>query len=207
MHRKGCPLTSGRIVLWRTFPFLFISPIVSTLVLGHDLLIYLVVLYVFLIILLVQYRNLCHEWSTWTTKVPVISMEEITAWYEATLPELNDEKRPVLTGDALNKAAQVAFQLAVEAQGRGIRILSSKKSDSALVTKASKGLPFALWLLEKENPSPAKKTDTRPELFTKTWLTQVEQGLKNVQQLAQGLKEHSIFILFRQGRYDVRMIH
>lgn len=130
-------------------------------------------------------------------------MEEVTAWYQATLPEEPDEDVPVLTGDALNKAAQIAFQLAVEEYGRGKKSISLNKLNMNLVIKASKGLPFALWLLEKENPSPAKKIDTRPELFTKTWLVQVEQALKNVQQLAQGLKEHSIFILFRQGRYDV----
>jgi hypothetical protein len=203
MHRKGAPLTSGRTVLWRTIPFLFISPIVSTFVPNHDLTIYLAVLYAFLLLLLFQYRNLCHEWATWTAKVPVIKTDEVTAWYKTTAATSLDE----LTGDALVKAATNSFQEAVDAFSRNQKI-NGRKVDNPLVSKAAAGLPFALWLLEKETPSQDKKVKRsakgESELFTKIWLSKVEQALKSTQQLAQGLKEHSVFVLFRYGKYDVR---
>jgi hypothetical protein len=208
MHRKNAPLTSGRTILWRTIPFLFVAPLVSTFVPGHDLVIYLSCLYAFLLILLYQYRQLCYEWSvsTWTAKVPVIKTEEVTNWYKEEKLSNSEGEKSELTGDALDKAAAVAFQAAVEGFSQG-QMINRNKLQDCLVAKASHGLPFALWLLEKESPSPAKKSikDIKKdsEMFSKIWLAKVEQALKNTQQLAQGLKEHSVFVLFRHGKYDV----
>lgn len=198
MHRSGSPLTSGRTVLWRTLPFLFISPILSLLVPHHDLPIYLSVLYAFLLLLLIQYRNLCHEWNNWTNRVPIIKSDEVIAWYQTIVAEGECESAE-LKGDALSKAATTAFQDAVEAY--------NGKEHDPLVSRAAKGLPFALWLLEKESPNPdknAKKKAKRDvERWSKIWLSKVEQALKSTQQLAQGLKEHSVFVLYRYGQYDV----
>jgi hypothetical protein len=205
MHHKRSPLTSGRTVLWRTIPFLFISPIVSTFAPGYDLAIYLSVLYAFLLILLYQYRRLCHEWSvaSWTSKVPMLSTDEVTAWYQTTQSKDSSDKSD-LSGDSLEKAAAAAFQAAVEEFARKNKARISKKEDT-LVAEAASGLPFALWLLEKESPSPSKKAATKKdsEMFSKIWLAKVAQAMKNAQQLSQGLKEHSIFVLYRYGKYDV----
>jgi hypothetical protein len=156
MHRKGSPLTSGRTVLWRTLPFLFVSPILSTFIHGHDLPIYLSVLYTFLLILLFQYRNICHEWITWTSNVPVLKTDDVNTWYKNSIVKgaVAGDEEP--SGDALSKAATTAFQEAVHSFIRKQK-LGINKSEDAIVVKAAKGLPFALWLLEKESPSPDKK--------------------------------------------------
>jgi hypothetical protein len=209
MHRKRAPLTSGRTVLWRTIPLLFISPIASTFAPGHDLAIYLSVLYAFIFVLLYQYRQLCHEWSvaTWTSKVPVLSTDEVTAWYQTTQLKGSEETKSELNGESLDKAAAAAFQAAVEAFTRKNRGRISDDEDT-LVAEAAIGLPFALWLLEKESPSPSKKTTTKhdTEMFSKVWLAKVAQAMKNAQQLARGLKEHSVFVLYRYSKYDVGVL-
>lgn len=198
MHRSGAPLTSGRTVLWRTLPFLFVSPTVSIFVPHHDLPIYLSVLYGFLLLLLIQYRNLCHEWNNWTNRVPIIKTDEVIAWYQ-TMQAESEYETEELKGDALSKAATAAFQDAVEAY--------NAKERNPLVSRAAKGLPFALWLLEKESPNPdknaKKKAKKDVDRWSKIWLSKVEQALKSTQQLAQGLKEHSVFVLYRYGQYDV----
>ncbi|QDS72759.1 hypothetical protein FKW77_004222 [Venturia effusa] len=155
---------------------------------------YVIVLCTYLNIL----GNLCHEWTNWTNKVPIIKTDEVIAWYQTSRDE-SGRGTEALTGDALSKAATTAFQDAVEA-------CDSKEHDP-LVSRAAKGLPFALWLLEKESPNPdknaKKKAKKDVDRWSKIWLSKVEQALKSTQQLAQGLKEHNVFVLYRYGQYDM----
>ncbi|KAE9969605.1 hypothetical protein EG328_006786 [Venturia inaequalis] len=155
---------------------------------------YVIVLCTYLNIL----GNLCHEWNNWTNMVPIIKSDEVVAWYQTIQAESECETEE-LKGDALSKAATTAFQDAVEAH--------TIKQHDPLVSRAAKGLPFALWLLEKESPNPdknaKKKAKKDVDRWSKIWLSKVEQALKSTQQLAQGLKEHSVFVLYRYGQYDM----
>ena len=203
MHHKTCPMTSGRFVLWRTFPFLSISPILSSLLNGHDLLIYLTVLYGFLLILLFQYRNLCHEWSTWIDKVPHIKERDIITWYRNQLDTDSDssgDEKDKITKKSDNNA-EAFFRRASELFSSEVHYWRRKKfitSRDPLVAKAAAGLPYAQWLLTKDDGS---SIVSKP--FTKTWLVQLDLELKRHEQLIRGLKEHSIFILWRYGKYDL----
>jgi hypothetical protein len=207
MHRQHSPLTSGRVVLWRTIPFLAISPLITTFLPGHDIPIYLAVLYAFLLLLLIQYRNLCHEWSSWSSRVPRTTAKDVSDWYQNQITTDYDGEKCVLVNEALERAAQSAFQAAVDDLLRN-RTQRGTTIDP-LVIEAAKGLPLSLWLLEKENPIPAKKAvnkaEASSELFTTIWFSKVEQALESQQKLVQGLKEHSTFVLFRHGKYDVRL--
>jgi hypothetical protein len=188
--------------LWRTIPFLLVSPILSIFVHDHDILIYLVVLYTFLLLLLYQYRNLCHEWSNWPSNIPNFKEEDISAWYSKVLPYGADREQSDKGTDEIDKSALLAFRTAVEAHRVGL--FRSHTND--LVAKVAKALPLISWLLEKDNETIGKKdSDAKPvELFTKFWFAQLDQALTKQKDLARGLKEHSIFVLFRHGKYDVR---
>lgn len=199
-------MTSGRFVLWRTVPFLVISPILSTLVNGHDLVIYLSVMYAFLILLLLQYRNLCQEWSTWIAKVPHIKDKDIVDWYRNLLEvesdsSSGDEKENVKIAVRVDTDAERFFERASSTFSRQVHLWRRRRlnnPDDPLVAKAAAGLPFAQWLLTKDD-------GTSPQYgpFTKTWLVQLDLELKRHEQLIRGLKEHSIFILWRYGKYDL----
>jgi hypothetical protein len=206
MHQKGCPLTSGRFVLWRTIPFLAISPILSTFINSHDILIYLTVLYTFLLLLLYQFRNLCHEWSTWISKIPTFKEEDICAWYDKTLPYGSDGEKAGKGADGVNKSALIAFREDVEAYRLGLFKSRKRSVSDDLVAKVAKALPLISWLLEKEKQTNGSShADAKPiKSFTRSWFAQLEQALERQQGLTRGLKEHSIFVLFRHGEYDVR---
>jgi hypothetical protein len=206
MHQKNCPLTSGRFVLWRTIPFLIISPVLSTFVNGHDVLIYLIVLYTFLLLLLFQFRNLCHEWSTWISKIPNFNEEDICAWYNKNLPYGSDREKSGKGADGVNKSAVIAFRAGVEAYRLGLFKSRKRGVSDDLVAQVAKALPLILWLLEKENQTKgtSQAGAKRVEMFTRSWFAQLEQALEKQQGLTRGLKEHSIFVLFRHGKYDVR---
>ena len=200
MHRQGCPLTSGRIAMWRCIPILLISPIVSTFINEHDLLIYLLIIYLFIVVLLWSFRNLCHEWTTWQNKVPTIKEKDIIAWYKKKQQggTTTEEKEGAASFTASARALLTA-ELATYSRPRWYAPWRYFQDKDQFVHDMAVGMPFALWLLEKESPGAEL-----PEEFTATWFVQLELALNNQKQLMRGLKEHSQFILFRYSKYDVR---
>jgi hypothetical protein len=196
MHRQGSPLTSGRVVLWRTIPLLAVSPLVSTFVVGYDLAIYLNVTVLFVLLLLIQYRTLCTEWSTWMSRVPKFTERDVTAWYEKKINRTQEKGEEA--SQALKEAAQKALRNDVDAfNGKSLKFFRRRGQDS-FVANAAKGLPLAQWILEKGSDG-AKL----PDSFSNTWFVQLDLGVKTQQQMVRGLKEHSAFFLFRYAKYDV----
>ncbi|KAK4995664.1 hypothetical protein LTR66_004561 [Elasticomyces elasticus] len=200
MHRDGSPLRSGRAALAKCMVVLLISPILTTFVNGHDILVYMIVIWAFIVLLLFTYRNICHEWSSWLEKVPNIKEKQIVDWYEARpaghqTPTVTETKA---TGSSAS-AARAALQHEVaEARSKRSWLPWSKATDDSLVSRWALGYDNAIWLLEKESGGAPL-----PEIFTATWLVQLDLAVKNQQQLQRGLKEHSPFIMFRYSKYDL----
>ncbi|KAK0615095.1 hypothetical protein B0T17DRAFT_657349 [Bombardia bombarda] len=208
MHQRGSPLTSGRTVLWRTIPLLFISPVISTFINGYDLIIYLTVGYVFLMLLLFQYRQLCHEWVNWIDNIPTITEKDIVTWYSSRMKDQEaneDSSQPLMektsekNPDHLRKLALQTFRENVESYRQNV--FSTKRLSTppdSLVRRVERGLPYIEWLLKTDNEE--KEPD---ELFCVSWFAQLDQAVKKRRSMAQGLKEHSIFLLFRYARLDI----
>lgn len=190
--------------MWRCIPILFISPILTTFVNGHDLLIYLLIIYTFVIALLISFRNLLHEWTTWLAKVPSVKEKDLMTWYNS----INKDKQDSASGgdsQDLALCARLALRLAVhEYRNRSLlrKIFSSEPKMDPFVKKMGIGHPYALWLLEKEAGGAAL-----PEIYTTTWFVQLELAFANQRQLTRGLKEHSQFITFRYSKYDVSVVY
>ncbi|RDI83168.1 hypothetical protein Vi05172_g6780 [Venturia inaequalis] len=202
MHFSGSPLTSGRTVLWRTFPVLAVSPLLSTFVNGYDLAIYILTMVVFLILLLLQYWFLSRQWSTWVDRIPKMTEKDITAWYKKRLTgqrEKGDVACPdeESEGQDLKETAQLVFRAEVDALKRR-NVKAFGQNTDQLVAKAAKGLPFANWLVAK-----GKEGEPLPAAFSSTWFVQLDLAIKAQQQLVRGLKEHSAFFLFRYSKYDL----
>lgn len=198
IYRLGCPLTSGRTAMWRCIPILFISPILTSFVNGHDLLIYLLIIYTFVVALLVSFRNLLHEWTTWLSKVPSVKEKDLIAWHNSLKKQDSTSE-----GDSQEIAARarLALRTAVhEFRNRSLfrQTFNSEPDMDPFVKKMGIGHPYALWLLEKEAGGAEL-----PEMYTTTWFVQLELAFANQRQLTRGLKEHSQFITFRYSKYDV----
>lgn len=212
MHQHGTPLTSGRTVLWRTLPLLFISPIVSTYLNGHDLEIYLSVGFGFLILLLIQYRSLCHEWINWLDNVPKFTEKDILTWYTTRLEKQQSSGNQSSSStssvsDSLSENPDNFKKLALQAFRETItqgstnfgHLKNTVITPDPLIRRIVKGLPYILWLMKKD----ATEDNQPAEMFSVAWFSQLSQALKRQQQMAQGLKEHSIFMLFRYGKLDI----
>lgn len=199
MHREGSPLTSGRIAMWKCIPILFISPIVTTFVNGHDLLIYMLVIYTFLGVLLYTFRNLCHEWTTWQAKVPTIKEKELIAWFKAKVADEDDEDDQDADDNLLAVEARDLLKAEVyHYHNRSLYVKIFYRVADDFVKKMAIGHPYAMWLLEKEAGG-----QELPEMYTATWFVQLELALGNQRQLVRGLREHSPFITFRYSKYDI----
>nr|CAD70539.1 hypothetical protein [Neurospora crassa] len=196
MHQEGSPLTSGRSVLWRTIPLLLISPALSSFVNGKDLAIYLSVGYGFLALLIFQYRKLCHEWMGWLSNIPKFTEADVHAWYEHRMSQssIASPSSEKTNADETKKLALQAFRDAVKKQ-QG-RIFGA--APDALVHRVVEGLPYINWILRMDGP-PEEVVD----VFSPPWFAQLSEAQKKRLQMSQGLKEHSVFFLFRQARYDI----
>ncbi|KAM7186124.1 hypothetical protein V8F20_011530 [Naviculisporaceae sp. PSN 640] len=216
MHQKGSPLTSGRVVLWRTIPLLLVSPVLSSFVNGHDIAIYLGVGYGFLLLVLYQYRRLCHEWMSWLDKIPQFTEKDIMEWYTArfrrerqsgstTQVSVISDSTETGNGDSLRLTAIRAFREAVTAYPQGMihrpEGLSYLNTNNELVQKVARGLPFIEWALKADLGDDTQKNEL--EVFSVPWFAQVVEALKKRRQMVQGLKEHSIFMLYRYARLDI----
>lgn len=199
MHLHEAPLTSGRKVILQTLPILLFSPLISTFVNGHDLEIYLPVMYIFLFVILLRYRRLCHEWSNWMENVPKFTQKDIFEWYSMKSTSGNPEEESGQdSGKEIDgEMARVAFVSAVTAHTRHTQDAKALRSDP-LIRRVSEGMPYIDWLLKKTSPSAVSEPK-----FTTAWFTQLAEATNQQQQLRRGLKEHNVFILFRLARYDI----
>lgn len=196
MHQQKSPLTSGRTVVWRNIPLLLLSPLISSFVNGHDIEIYLPIIYTFLIALIYQYRKLCHEWCGWMNGIPDFSDKDVLDWFVAKNESTTDSGGE---SQVRSKDAQEAFREAVSSYSRRTRdAVTSGLMADALVGRVAKGMPYVGWLFKKAVPD-----GNLPPAFSSGWFTQLGDAKKQQQQLSRGLKEHNVFILFRMARYDI----
>lgn len=205
MHRDHSPLPSGRGALYNCMPILLISPVLTSFVNHHDMIVYLVIVYTFVFTLLFKFRRLCRSYSSWLDKVILIKEKDIVAWYEET--HVPAEKAVSET----SSSEDAATPLPTRARAMLMQQIHATRSrqwwrrpsipEDPFVRKLAEGYDFAIWLLLKDD-SEAKL----PMPYTSTWLVQLELVLKNQRQMERGLKEHSPFILYRYSKFDVGLL-
>lgn len=206
MHQPGSPLRSGRLILWRTIPFLFLSPLLSSLVNGHDLKIYLPVSFAFCVLVLIQYRRNCMEWSSWMSKIPDLQEKDIIDWYVSRYSKaehISDSDSSVLEGPAPDSSlAQSEFRKVVESHMMRSRFHFGDRRADPVAARVAKAMPYINWLLAKDfvNGSP-------PPAFGSEWLNCLVEAKAKQKQLCRGLKEHNALLLFRTSRYDVSVAY
>ena len=72
----GSRFLSGRTAFLFCVPILFISPVVTMLVPGRDIVVYVPMLSVFLIAILVCGQRTIGQWSSWHIDIPSVSVGE-----------------------------------------------------------------------------------------------------------------------------------
>ncbi|BFZ56046.1 hypothetical protein PYCC9005_003088 [Savitreella phatthalungensis] len=189
MHRDGSPFPSGRTILWQTVPMLLLSPIITIFVHEHDVLIYLIVIYVFVVILYLRFRRLSTAWSQWYAGIETLTDAQVTKWYRDNAATEKEE-----ANDADYETCRQALAWAVEQERR-----KSSKHASPLIKKLAFGREYARWLLKKDL---APGADV-PLPYSSAWNNQLKMGLTTYENFVRGLKEHSGFLQFRYARAEI----
>ncbi|GKT52652.1 uncharacterized protein ColSpa_12833 [Colletotrichum spaethianum] len=210
MHQTGSPLPSGRKVLWRTAQVLLAAPILSVYFDGHDLLIYLSTSYVFLFLLLAQYRRLCREWTAWLPRILEFSKEDIDLWYSSRIVKSAESSGLIGTDVAADEdlsrtasasAAERLFREEVDAwtHGSNRRPSGDKSNDPrSLVERVGNAMPYIEWLLAPKFP----RVDA-PLIFSAAWFRELDHVLQTPRQVRNCLKEHNAVVLLRLANHDI----
>jgi len=159
----------------------------------------MLVIHTFLITLILYFRSMCREWTSWQAKIPTIKEKDLLAWFKEKLDEDEEEEESEQDNKLLATEARELLKSEVKRyQDRSLYVKIMYTVTDEFVKKMAIGHPFAMWLLEKE----AGEAEL-PEMYTATWFVQLELALGNQRQLVRGLKEHSPFITFRYSKYDL----
>lgn len=192
MHRNNSPFTSGRTVLLSCMLITLISPILSTFVNGHDVLIYLIVLYVFLGVQIYFWQKLARKWVTWMTNIHLTSEKEIMSWYRSQHSTDETENLPKHL-----QRSEASMQLMDAIKGHDLK-QKVVHSDDSFISKLARGHKYTVFMLRQDDPM-----SELPEPYGPTWITRMKLALENQRALSHGLKEHSSFLLFRFAKYDI----
>ncbi|RKF62390.1 putative glycosyl group 1 family protein [Erysiphe neolycopersici] len=192
----GSAFQSGRPMILMLVPFLLLSPIVSIWIPGHDIYVYLAVLYSFIILLILSIRYLGSLWITWLFRIEIIDDQSLKKWYIDRY-QGGDQKGLVnITESGLLKIARDTII-------RDIKVAKKrfwKKLDDPVIKALANSHEASIFLLEwycaySQTPLPIP--------FSSTWNIQIKVALKTLKQIQTGIKLHNAFILWRQAGDEV----
>jgi hypothetical protein len=172
-------------------PILFIGPIV-TLWVGHDTVIYLCLLGVFVASLLLGARRVIARWNTWYLNIPRVTDGDVVNWYISSRPDINVEE--VSTSSTPRKAL---FE-AVQKERR--RRFWSKRTTDEFVRRMADGYDATIFLLVWY----CRYSRTKMPLpYSPTWNLQLKAAVDTLGDMQKGLRMHSAFLHWRHTGADV----
>ncbi|KAI1002392.1 hypothetical protein K3495_g5809 [Podosphaera aphanis] len=192
----GSAFQSGRPLIILIVPFLFISPIISIWVPGHDIFIYLAVFYTFLILLVLSVRYSGSRWTTWYIGIRYISDKELRQWYIDRYENGNEKAFVGFTEPGILKIARDAITRDIKAFKKSYR----KNCGDTVVKSLAKSFDATVFLLEWYSNYSGTPL---PIPFSSTWNIQTKIALQTLRQLQTGIRLHNAFIHWRQAGDEV----
>ena len=193
----GSAFLSGRKVILLSIPILFISPIITTFT-GHDSIVYLVVIYVFIGVLLFGLRSIASKWVTWYRNIRRTDDTEIRKWYISTRGNNDEKVFGNLSDPAVLKLSREALLKDVMAEKN--RGFFSKQTSDKLVLELSKDWDATNFLLDWY----CRYADVpRPIPFSSSWNIQTKVALDTLRGAQKGLALHNAFIHWRQSSKEI----
>ncbi|KAL3443104.1 hypothetical protein BJX65DRAFT_312121 [Aspergillus insuetus] len=190
----GFEFQSGRTVIMTCIPILFIAPIV-TLWVGHDSVIYLCLLGLFLLSLLLGARRVMSQWNTWYLNIPRVTDGEVVNWYvESRKARGIPLEKDVTTSSVPRKT------LIEEVTNERKRRFWSKSTNDEFVRKMAEGYSSTMFLLVWYCRYSRTKI---PLAYSPTWNLQLKAAVDTMGDMQKGLRLHSAFLHWRHTGSDV----
>ncbi|KAJ9092274.1 hypothetical protein QFC21_006916 [Naganishia friedmannii] len=194
----GFAFQSGRTVIITCVPILFLSPIL-TLWIGHDIVVYLCVLYGFLTALLFGMRRIVSQWASWYLNIPFVSDTEIVTWYTKK-EESAQVVKDLPQGTDLAATPFPRIALTAEVLKEYNRKPWAKPTNDDFVRRLSTGHEATLLLMDWYS---RYTRTTMPYKFSPTWNLQCKAAADTLKDMQKGLKLHNAFVHWRQGSDEV----
>jgi glycosyltransferase involved in cell wall biosynthesis len=191
----GSNFLSGRTVIMSRIPILFISPILTMWV-GHDIIVYVCVLTLFLFTLLLGARDVMAKWSVWYLNIPTVTDGEVLKWYLA-----KSGTNVTAEGIGSSSAPRQALVAAVQKeQNRSSLAKWWKPTNDVLVAKLAAGYESSKFLMVWYCRF---KRSRMPYVYSSSWNLTLKAGLEAMTNMQKGLKLHSAFLHWRHTGSDI----
>lgn len=191
----GSNFLSGRTVIMSRIPILFISPILTMWV-GHDIIVYVCVLTLFLFTLLLGARDVMAKWSVWYLNIPTVTDGEVLKWWLA-----KSGTNVTAEGIGSSSAPRQALVAAVQKeQNRSWLAKWRKPTNDVLVAKLAAGYESSKFLMVWYCRF---KRSRMPYVYSSSWNLTLKAGLEAMTNMQKGLKLHSAFLHWRHTGSDI----
>ena len=177
---------------------LLISPILSQYISGHDIVIYLSVLWGFAFVLIHRSRQVISKWNTWLLDVPSNSDQEVLNWYINAHCE-GDETRIIKmpAPAAMELARSTLFKAVLKERSKSIFVRATTDEN---VRKLAAAYPTTVFLLDWYS---RYMRASKPLPYTSTWNLQVKVALNTLRNFDKGLRLHNGFIHWRHAGTEI----
>lgn len=193
MHADEWPFPSGRAVVWQYLPILLISPITTTLWPVYVIVHYLIVFIGFSLVLYLDYRKICTEWSIFHTKIILLSDAQIIAWFRKTDAGQGLEDDLEFARSTLEQQVQACCR-AKGAFSEGIQY-----PQDTFVEDLARCFAYSQWLINKY--ASLGKNPSAP--YSSVYNSSLKVCLKSHQDFVRGLREHSSYFQFRYAKSEI----
>lgn len=193
----GLICSQGRPVIVSVIPILFISPVACIWIHGHDIYIYLSVLYAFILLLLLGTRRTLSRWGTWYLEIEKITDQDLRNWFIKARQSGDESSIAHLTDPGVLKLARTAILKQVKAELSRF----AKSCKDPFVQKLARSYHATVFLLEWYSTYSGTPL---PIHYSSTWNMQTKVALQTLKQLQTGIRLHNAFIHWRQAGDEVR---
>ncbi|OCL10264.1 glycosyltransferase family 4 protein [Glonium stellatum] len=225
----GSSFLNGRVVIICVIPTLIISPVLTLMVTGHDVIIYLSVLYLFVTLLILGTRHVGSQWVTWYNNIKTLDDAAVKAWYVRTNEQGGNTSQVHHTktrrsSKASNSALITSIPITLEKPDAFVglsepailalcrtslygavikernRRFWQKKTSDALVRELATCWDSTIFLLDWY----CRLTDVkRPIPYSSTWNLETQVALDSMQQAQKGIRLHNSFIHWRNAGDEI----
>ncbi|KAK5000702.1 hypothetical protein LTR66_000493 [Elasticomyces elasticus] len=194
----GSSFLNGRVIIICLIPILGISPIVTMWIHGHDSIVYLSVIYVFVCALLLGIRSTGSKWVTWCSDITSVDDTAVKNWY---LETCTDDRETAFAGLTEPAAMALSRDQLHRAVDRERRLWPwSKHTADPIVKKLAASWDSTLFLLDWYCRLSGVK---RPKPYSSTWNIEVSVAHDSMLQAQKGIRLHSSFIHWRNAGDEI----
>ncbi|KAF2837347.1 glycosyltransferase family 4 protein [Patellaria atrata CBS 101060] len=194
----GSSFLNGRYIIITLIPTLLISPLVTTWINGHDIIIYLGILHIFVALLFLGTRRISSRWVTWLKSIKAINDSQVKEWYIKNRADNDEKALNHLNGPSALNLCRAELYRTVEAEGK-LRFWQKSKADS-LVQELAKSWESTIFLLDWY----CRLADVkRPLPYSSTWNLEIQVALDSLLQNQKGIRLHNAFIHWRNAGDEI----